>query len=145
MRFQPAWKAKGVTLIELMIVVVLIGILGVVAIPAYRGYAQRAQRTEATSSLMRMAANQERWYMQNNSYSNDPVALGFAGSLSDSGLYTLVVNSPSGDFTVDYMVTASPAPGSPMWADTDCLNFTIDSQGIRTSGPNPIDECWGGR
>ena len=143
--YRPAWTAKGVTLIELMIVVVVMAIMGVVAIPAYRGYAQRAQRTEATSALLRLAANQERFYLQNNTYSNDPGALGFAGNLSDSGLYTLQVVSPAGDLTIDYRLTAIPAPGSPMSADADCASFTIDSQGIRTSAPNPIDECWGGR
>ena len=46
---------KGVTLIELMIVVIIISVLSTVAIPSYRGYMVKAHRVDAQSSLLKMA------------------------------------------------------------------------------------------
>ena len=62
---------RGFSLIELLVVVVIVAILGLVAIPSYRQYNIRAQRTEAKTALLRLAANQERFYLQNNSYSTE--------------------------------------------------------------------------
>ena len=51
-----------------MAVVVVIGILSIVALPSYRQYVLRAQRTEAKSALLRLATNQERYYLGNRTY-----------------------------------------------------------------------------
>ena len=61
-------RVRGVTLLELMAVVVVIGILSIVALPSYRQYVLRAQRTEAKSALLRLATNQERYYLGNRTY-----------------------------------------------------------------------------
>lgn len=128
-----------------MIVTVVIGTLAVIAIPAYRGYSMRAQRTEAKSALLRLAANEERWYLQNNTYTNDLNALGFPMGLSENGVYT--IDFTVAPDTVGFTARARPTPGGgsngvDQTRDTECAVFTIDAQGVRTASPDPSGRCW---
>ena len=67
---------RGVTLMELMIVVVIIGILTAIAYPSYRQYAAKAKRNEAKAALLQISTLQERHYLQNNTYTTDMTNLG---------------------------------------------------------------------
>ena len=73
-------KMRGVTLLELMIVVVIIGIMAAIAYPNYRDFAARAKRNEAKAILLEIAQNQERFYLQNSTYGTLS-QLGYAGDL----------------------------------------------------------------
>ncbi len=137
-------QSQGVTLLELMIVVVVIALLSLVALPSYRQYSMRAQRTEAKTALLRLAANQERFYLQNNTYTNNLVALGFPTGVSDKGVYTLAVLVAD---TNTYQATAVPTPGGGlngvgMSADVDCALFSINAEGVRAAAPDPNTQCW---
>lgn len=88
------WKRmRGVTLLELMIVVVIVGILASIAYPSYRQHVQRAKRTEAMSALLRIATEQERFYLNNNTYTANLEELGFADDpfTTDTGTYQVDV------------------------------------------------------
>lgn len=141
----------GITLLELMIVVVVVAVLSAIAVPNYRQYTMRAHRTEAKSALLRLATNQERFYLQNNRYSCDPVALGFAGSSSEHGVYDIaIVSSTPCVNAQDWVATATPAPGGGtngvnMADDTECTAFTLTSSGARTATPGANGangRCW---
>ena len=136
--------ATGLTLVELMVVLVIIGILGAVAVPTYQQHILKARRTEAKTALLRLAANQERHYLQNNTYTDDLAALGFVAGVSDSGLYTLSV--PEADAS-NYQAVAVPTPGGGfsgvnMSSDTACARFSIDARGRRDAFPDPDGACW---
>lgn len=129
---------RGITLIELMIVVVIISILAVISYPSYREFAARAKRNEAKAALLMAATNQERFYLQNNRFSQDLTELGFSTNPydTDTGSYQIIVSSlvPTADFTV----TATYKLGGA--ESLKCEIFTIDGAGIKTSFPDA--NCW---
>ncbi|HZX25118.1 MAG TPA: type IV pilin protein [Woeseiaceae bacterium] len=130
---------QGITLLELMIVVVIIGTLAVLAYPNYREYSSRAQRTEARSMLLRIAADQEKFYLQRSEYASTLTEFGYASNAvpTDTGKYEISITAgDAADFTVraDYQ-NADAEAGKCSW-------FELDARGTRTSGPMGPDECW---
>ncbi|MDJ0812385.1 MAG: type IV pilin protein [Woeseiaceae bacterium] len=128
---------RGITLMELMIVVVIVGIMAAIAYPNYRDFAARAQRNEAKAILLEIAQNQERFYLQNNRYGT-LTELGYAGNTitTDTGSYDVTINPPpdASNFTAvaNYTKGGSEA--------TKCSSFTVDGRGAQTSQPKT--DCW---
>ncbi|MDZ7644008.1 MAG: type IV pilin protein [Woeseiaceae bacterium] len=129
---------RGVTLLELMVVIVIVGILAAIAYPQYRQYAARAKRTEAKSALLQIATNQERHYLQNNTYTTDLTALGFPTSptyTTDTESYVVTVTAANAN---NFTATATYQN-----ADEEagkCQTFQIDGTGAKTSAP--LADCW---
>ncbi len=131
-------KMRGVTLVELMIVVIVLGILAAVAYPNYRDAAARAKRNEAKAALLQIATNQERFYLNNNTYTTDMTQLGFAGAgnvVSESGSYRINVDAADANnftATATYLNAGNEAGR--------CATFQIDGRGTKTSAP--LADCW---
>lgn len=138
---------NGFTLIELMVTVAIVAILAAIAVPGYRSYMQRTQRTDATAMLLRVQASEEKFFLQNNAYTNNLVAAPPAGlglpAQSEHNLYDVVINVTDGGngFTA---IASQLASGSQ--ADDDkCETFTITHTGRKTAtgtAPNPDQYCW---
>lgn len=129
---------RGVTLLELMIVVVIISILTAIAYPSYRQYVARAKRNEAKAGLLQIATLQERFYLQNNTYTTDLTKLGFtvaANALSDTGTYRFNVNTANAN-----TFTAVAAYQKSDGELAKCATLTINGQQIK--GSSPATDCW---
>ena len=127
---------RGVTLMELMIVVVIIGILVAIAYPNYRDFAARAKRNEAKAILLEIAQNEERFYLQNSRYGT-LTELGYSANTFDSetGSYQITVIGPDAS---NFVARASYVLGGTEAGK--CLIFNIDGRGGKWS--NPLDDCW---
>ncbi len=129
---------RGVTLMELMIVVVIIGILTAIAYPSYRQYAAKAKRNEAKSALLQIATLQERFYLQNNVYTADMTNLGFpVGANFLTGTKSYIVNITAANAAA-FSATAVYQKGDAEAGK--CATFSIDGVGTKTS--TPFDDCW---
>ena len=132
-------KNQGFTLIELMIVVAIIGILTAIAAPSYTEYLREAGRRDAMVGLSTIADRQERYYLQNNTYTTALTDLN-ASSTSDEGLYTLKVTSADAS---GFVVSATAITTKSQANDTGCTTMTLSSTGVKTpNGPAPAEECW---
>ena len=144
-------RSAGFSLIELMVTVAVVAIIAAVALPSYRQYILRANRADATTALLRLAGNQERFYIQNNTYASEdlmddapPAGLGIDGT--ERGFYDLSMEAAAGGYTSGYTATATVASGGDQHDDADCDKFTVNEQGLRTAedsgGADNTDRCW---
>ncbi|MGH8197489.1 MAG: type IV pilin protein [Steroidobacteraceae bacterium] len=143
-------KQRGVTLIELVVVMIIVGILAAVAIPSYRNYVLRSQRSDAKDALLALATQQEKYYLQCNTYAT--VIAGApncaAGELqgadtSENGWYDLAIDDAD---DTSYTLSATAAAGGNQAQDTQCEIFRVTDRGIRTAedsgGTDKTAECW---
>lgn len=137
---------RGVTLIELMMVIVILGILAAISVPSYRQYLLRANRTDAKSALMQLQAAEEKFYLQNNAYTDKitdapPAGLGMPDSTTH-GYYQLKVNLKDAS-AQEYNATATPITGKGQSDDKKCAIFTLYDNGKRdASGTLGAIPCW---
>ncbi len=131
-------KMQGVTLIELMIVVLVVGVLAAIAVPSYRAYLLRSHRVEATTALLNLAAAQEKFYLQNNTYTTEledapPVGLGLPAATAND-FYDIAIDAAD---AAGFQATATAKGGQT--DDSHCAEFTIDQAGTRTATST---DCW---
>lgn len=139
-------RARGVTLVELLVVVTVIGILSMVAIPGYRQYSMRVARTDAKRELLSVASRLERCFTRTTDYQlkerggADPcVELDYP---TEGGTYTIDGEVDQLEFTL----TATPIDGQ---AVDKCGTFTLTAAGQQDVEDEDASmtaaKCWDGR
>ncbi len=136
-------RMRGVTLVELMIVVAIIGMLAAIAIPSYNSYILKSHRSAAITALLDLASRQARFYTIRNVYSTSMTELGYTTDPMPVGsaaapTYQLSVTSADG---AAFVVQAAPA--GKQTADT-CGTYQYSHLGIKTiiGGTGTVKECW---
>lgn len=134
MTVKPNREQAGFTLIEVMIVVVVIGILAAITFPSYSEYVKRGYRTEGQAFLNDISARMERYYAQNNEYTEELDDLGVSDT-SPNGKYTVGVEVDD----TDYTLTATN-----QFDDDKCGNLTLTAAGVKgvTASGADASDCW---
>ena len=141
-------RARGFTLIELMITVVVVAILAGVAYPSYEGYMKRSRRSEAEQLLASIANRQAQYLLDSRMYTN---VIGATGLNANTDRWTCTptaapTSCTSGYYTVTVAIdnTATPptftATATATGKQASDGNLTIDQNGQKIrrvgSGPN---------
>jgi type IV pilus assembly protein PilE len=145
-RAEVANRMRGMTLIELMVVLAVVAILSTLAVGSYRQYVLRANRTDATGALLRIQVAQEKYFLQNNAYTTNVTALPPTGlgvsSPTPNGFYTIAVTGdPNSTANIATSFQATATAIGAQTKDTSCLTLTINDQGQRSSAPSTT-ACW---
>jgi type IV pilus assembly protein PilE len=144
------WQ-RGITLMELMIVVAIIAMISAFAYPSYQDYIVNTKRTAATTTLLQIADRQQQFFMDNKSYAADLTTLGFtanplwvaddgrtvtAGDLDAVYIFGIVNVTPT-----EYLAFAVPV-GQQQIRDTKCGALTLNQANARQAYGSQPDDCW---
>jgi type IV pilus assembly protein PilE len=139
-------KQRGMTLIELMIVIVIIAVLASIAYPSYSNHVRKTRRAECAGALMSLANAMERYFTVNNTYATaslsgtTPV---FPTSTcpvdgSNPTTYTLALTNLT---ATTYTLTATPITTSPQAKDS-CKVLSITQTGQKGATGGTVSKCW---
>ena len=143
---------RGVTLIELLIVVVILSVIASFAYPSYQNYVVETKRTAASSILLQVADRQQQFFMDNKRFANDLTALGFANNplvISEDGSVVADAAARGSTYSVSlsnvaattFTITAAPLHAQAT-RDTKCGSLTLNQAQLKGSSAGGGNDCW---
>ena len=133
-------RARGFTLLEVMIVVVIVGILAAIVLPAYQGQVRKANRSAAQQFMMDVATKEQQILMDLRSYvsvsngnfgnkpSDTPPGVGLAQPTTTAGRYTFAVAATNPNNAIPTFTITATAIGSQQVDGP----LTLDQSGNKT-------------
>ncbi|MEJ2129117.1 MAG: type IV pilin protein [Woeseiaceae bacterium] len=151
MNFNNKMLQRGITLLELMIVVAIIAMIAAFAYPSYTQYIVDTKRTAATSTLLQVADRQQQFFMDNKRFTTDMTDLGYQDNplwVSDDG--NRVVAGDADAVYVFGLVNVTPTEflafavpiGQQQIRDSKCGALTLNNARARMAYGTDPDDCW---
>ena len=132
--------SKGITLVEVLIVVAILGILTTIIVPSYNSQVTKSRRADAKVALATAVNLLERCYVNYNVYKHANCQSfpknGGNIFISEEGHYKVYASKLTDQ---EFTLTASANKGSPQENDSDCKSFTIKHDGSKTATNS---YCW---
>jgi len=122
-------RARGFTLVEVLIAVAIVGILAAIAFPSYQNHLRKGRRADAQSFMMDLANREQQYMLDARGYALDSdfvTTLGARTPESVATYYTLTVSPAAATNPPTFTITATPFASSPQAPDGV---LTIDNFG----------------
>lgn len=134
--FTP--RARGFTLIEVMVVVAIVAILASVAVPSYQSYLRRGQMQDAFSAMSNYQLRMEQSYQDNRHYRAN-TGTDCARAVPTTQYFTFTCASSSAQA---YTLTATGNSGSLVNGYTYTINQAGDRRTTQYAGAASTATCW---
>jgi len=130
-------RARGFTLVEVIITVAIVAILVAVALPTYRDHMRKSRRAEAQAYLMAVASRQQQFLLDTRGYAASLATVGIAAPTNVAAAYDLAVTTVAGP-PPTFRLTATPKAGTDQVYER-CQTLAIDQTGAKTAA---LGTCW---
>jgi type IV pilus assembly protein PilE len=140
-----ASSQRGMSLIELLIVVAIVGILAAIAYPSYQDQIIKSQRSDGQGGLLNLAARLEKYLYTNGTYSGATVAGLMGSATTPEGFYTLSLSAATAS---NYEIRATPVAGTTQANDSRCnvliysANGNKNATGSCAGASSCAQDCW---
>jgi type IV pilus assembly protein PilE len=134
--------SRGMTLLELLIVIAIVGIIAAVALPSFNDQVVKARRSDARNTLFDWQLRQAQQFANTASYASISTIIGSGSDTIDSteGYYEVTVFSQSASA---YQIRATPKSGTSQAEDSECASyFCVNQDGVDLSGSCAPRACW---
>jgi type IV pilus assembly protein PilE len=133
------FRMRGITLLELMIVVTIVGVLAALAYPSYREQVRRTHRADGKSMLLQTAQELERCYTRFSRYNDGNCGV----ALPVNSLENHYVISSVGAIGASAFTLAATPQGGQV-SDVNCGVLRLTNAGVQGSLGVDADanNCW---
>ena len=132
---------RGLTIVELLIVMVIVGILAAIGYPSYQNHMRKGARASAQAEMMKIADRQAQHLLDARTYavgSGALTALSITLPTDVSVKYTVTITAADGSGTPStppsYTIKATPVSGGAQVPDGE---LTLTHTGAKTRAGNP--------